>query len=65
MILHTATKTIRSADLENDYDAVLVDERIVDGYSADRLVRRHDTWSVISTLTFDFNGNPIYSVQDI
>jgi hypothetical protein len=65
MILHTATKTIKSADLENDYDAVLVDERIVDGYPANKLVRRHDTWNVVSTLTFDSNGNPIYSVQDI
>lgn len=65
MILTTTTKNIKSADLENSYDAILVDERIIDGFPQDKLVRVHESLGVISTLTFDEGNKPVYSIQDL
>lgn len=63
MILTTATKTVKSIDLEMDWE-VIRDERIVNGYSQDLLERIHPSLGVRSILTFK-NDEPQYQIFDL
>jgi len=63
MILSTATKSVKSIDLELDWEIVR-DERKIDGYPQDLLERIHPNLSVRSILTFK-NGEPQYQLFDI
>lgn len=64
MKLKTATKQFNSIDLELDWE-VITDERIADGFPADKLVRVHPNLGIKSVLTFNTQNNPIYQVEDI
>lgn len=63
MILQTQTKSIKSIDLELDWE-IIRDERKIDGYSQDLLERIHPSLNVRSILTFS-KGQPQYQIFDM
>lgn len=72
LLTNDTKKTVNSIDLEMTWEKI-IDERKVDGYAQDKLVRFHSfsteptkanyNFDCYSQLTF-LNGKPVYSIAE-